>query len=338
MPTVLNPNAAPDEPLEIQLDDESPSGSGSATTPPSQPSSAPGGTGSTEPAVGIEDLKRQLDESAREREAMVAHNRRLQQERDYAAAVAQEAQARGITADEVVNDTNLNAAQEQMTALVAAQKAAYENGEWGSVAEINGKMGRLGGMIAQLEGRKEWLANNREQWVARQQQAAQAAKMQQEQGPADPVERLLASKTERTRDYLRQHKELIRSDGTLKSIAIDAHNYALDNDARVDTDAYFSKIDEYIASKGAVSRNEPPRPSPNRQEERTREVRDTSARMAAPMAAAPVSRGTGNAGGGQVVRLTAEMRKAAEEQGIDPAEWYEGYRRLVAEGRMEPWK
>lgn len=334
MPTVLNPDAAPDEPLEIQLDDESPPGSGSATTPPPQSTSAPGGTGSTE--VSLEDLKRQLDDSARDREAMAERNRRLQQERDYATAVAQEAQARGITADEVVNDTNLNAAQEQMTALIAAQKTAYESGEWGEVAEINGKMGRLGGTIATLEARKHWLANNREQFVARQRQAAEAARRQQEEGPADPVERLLSTKTDRTRDYLRAHKELIRSDGTLKSIAIDAHNYALDNDARVDTDAYFAKIDEYIASKGAVARNETLSPSPDRQE-RTREVRDTSARMAPPMAAAPVSRGTGNARG-EVVRLTPAMRKAAEEQGLDPAEWYEGYRRLVAEGRMEPWK
>lgn len=328
MATILNPDAAPDEPLQVQLDDESPA-QGSATSP-STPS-VPGGSATVEPAVGIEDLKRQLDESARDREAMAERNRRLQQERDYAQAVAAEAQARGVTQDEVVNDTHLNNAQEQMAAATAAQKTAYEAGDWNAVAEANARMARLGGVIAQLEQRKYDLQAHRERFVAYQQQQAEIAKRQQAQGPADPVERLLAGKTERTRDYLRQHKDLIRSDGTLKSIAIDAHNYALDNDARVDTDDYFARIDEFIASKGRpAQRNEaPPR------EERVRDVRDTSVRpKAAPMAAAPVSRG-GTSSGRGVVTISPEMRATAESLGMDPVEYWEGQQQLYRDGRME---
>jgi hypothetical protein len=322
MATVVNPDAGPDEPLRVRLDDEAPPAeeaqpaSAAVAEPPAQ-------------AVGIKDLERQLAESARQREEQAEAIRRAQQERDYAVAVATEAQNRGITADEVVNQTNLNAAQGQLASLTEAQKTAYETGDWGKVAEANAQMARLGGYISSLEQHGQRLQQQREQFVARQQQTAEQQRAAAAEGPRDPFERALAGRTARTQDFLRSHRDLVRADGSLKRVAIEAHEKALDEGLKVDTDEYFRRIEEQISSNGAVPAEAP----------RTRAVRDTPpVRKSAPMSAAPVSRSIPQHVGGTEYVLTPRLRELAVEQ-LGPgneAEWFQNYVASVRAGKMDP--
>ncbi len=322
MATVVNPDAGPDEPLRIRLDDE---------PPPADDTKPAAAAVEAEPppqTVGIKDLERQLAESAKQREQMAEANRRVQQERDYAVSVATEAQNRGISDAEVINQTSLQSAQGQMSALIEGQKAAYDAGDFAKVAESNAQMARLGGYINSLEEHGRRLQQHREQFVARAQQTAAQQRAAAAEGPRDPFERALQGRTPRTQDWLRSHKDLVRADGSFKRAAIEAHEKALDEDLKVDTDEYFRRLDELLATNGSAA--EAPR---------ERAIKDTPARpKAAPMAAAPVSRNVPQHRGGTEYVLTPKLREMAIEQ-LGPgneAEWFQSYVAAVKAGRMDP--
>jgi hypothetical protein len=115
----------------------------------------------------------------------------------------------------------------------------------------------------------------------------------------------------------------VRSDGSLKRQAIDAHDSALDAGHAVDTPAYFSYIEGIIGSGGGNG-GEPARGG------------------RAPSMAAPVERGASPDRASGVVNadgtftITPKMRRLAEEQGVPVKEWVQNYVRLVKEGRMTP--
>lgn len=319
MATVLNPNAAEDEPLRINLDDaEIP------TAAAEKPAAV------VKPADGVEELKRQLAAVSQNREQWQAHAQRKEhearQQSQYAqqqAAIAQQAQERGILSDEVVVETRMKAVDEQMESLTKMQGAAYSGGEWDAVADINRKMAALGGERAVLETKAEYLLNQRQQYLAQQQQRAAAPQQQQPQQPTDPFERALAGRTPRTQQFLRQHRDLVRPDGSLKRVAVEAHEQALDDGLRVDTDDYFRKIEELLGSDDG----------------RTRAVKGNVAKpKGPPTVAAGVSRGgsvPGQINGSEFV-MSARMRELAQEQGVEPAEWASQYVRLIREGKIDP--
>lgn len=320
MATVVNPDAGPDEPLRIRLDDEPP------PADDTKPAAEAVAAETPPPTVGIKDLERQLAESAKQREQMAEANRRTQQERDYAIAVATEAQNRGVSDAEVINQTSLQSAHGQMSALIEGQKAAYDAGDFAKVAESNAQMARLGGYITSLEQHGQRLAQHREQFVARAQQTAAQQRAAAAEGPRDPFERALQGRTARTQDWLRSHKDLVRADGSFKRAAIEAHERALDEDLKVDTDEYFRRLDELLATNGSEAPRE-------------RAFKDTPARpKAAPMAAAPVSRSVPQHRGGTEYVMTPKLRELAIEQlgAGNEAEWFQYYVKEIRAGRMDP--
>lgn len=323
MATVLNPNAGEDEPLRINLEEDATAGSVVVAPAVAEPAPSPA------PAAGIDELARQLSETRRNREQWVQHARQKEQEAQQHAAIATQAQERGILVEEVLNETRLKSVTDQLESLRETQQGAYESGDWGKVAGTNVKMADLGGQKAVLEQQQQWLASQRQQHVAQQQynqQQREQAAATAAAAPTDPVEATLAKRTPRTQAFLRQHPELMRSDGSFTRAAVDAHERAMDEKLKVDTDDYFRRVEEILGSGGGG-------------ETRQRQVKDTSARpKGAPTTAAPVSRG-GNVPGqisGSEFVMTPHMRELAEEQGVEPAEWAAQYVRLVREGRIEP--
>lgn len=278
------------------------------------------------PAVGVAELQQQLEESARQRERVAEQNRRLQGERDQAVAYAQEAERRGISAQEVMADHRLTSVQGQMDSLVEQQKGLYEAGDWGKVAEINRKLSELGGEKVAYERDKANFAWQREQ--AKQQQP-------QRQLPTDPVERATVGRTDRTADFIRKHPEIIRADGTFKGVALHAHEKAMDEGHSIDTDSYFSRIEEILKGEKSAETTS----------------RDMSSLVAkpdkprgAPTEAAPVSRARSSmvpGFDGENLRMTPKLRRLAEEQmqSSDPkdlAAWAKSYVNNIRTGRSEP--
>jgi hypothetical protein len=119
----------------------------------------------------------------------------------------------------------------------------------------------------------------------------------------------------------------VRADGSLKRVAIEAHEKALDEGLKVDTDEYFRRIEEQISSNGAAP-----------VEERRRAIKDMPVRKSAPMSAAPVSRSIPQHVGGTEYVLTPRLRELAVEQ-LGPgneAEWFQNYVASVRAGKMDP--
>jgi len=153
-----------------------------------------------------------------------------------------------------------------------------------------------------------------------QQPQPQQPQPQQPQLPADPFERAIHGRTEQTKNFLRKHPDLVRSDGTLKNSAVQAHERALDDGHRPDTPGYFEYIEKALNMPQTAGQ-------------------PTPVRGQAPSIAAPVARGgaPGGAGGGNgTFTMTPKMRRLAEEQGVTPQEWAKNYVRLLAEGRITP--
>lgn len=334
MPTVMNPNAADDEPLHIKLEDDEPAPA-AAAEPAAPPPAAPAAPAPT-PAAGVEDLKRQLAESKRNREVAAQAAQRAAAERDQALAIAAEAQRRGVSADEVVVDTRLAAAQQEMEALTEAQTAAFEAGDWKKVAELNAKMNRAGGSLAFLEAQRTALQGQRAQFEAHQQQLAnqQAARQAAPPRPSDPIEAYIGTRSAPSQQFMRQHRaKIFRPDGSIKRVAIDAHEAALDAGHAIDTPDYFRHLETALGGGGGQPQGG----------ERVRAVKDTAAQrpQGAPTVAAPVSRETLGRGGGSEYVMTPRMRELAREQmGSDSTEaaveWFKSYQKAVREGRMEP--
>lgn len=280
---------------------------------------------STAPRAGMEDLQRQIEAERTQRAQAVETSRRLAAERDNAVRYAQESERRGVQTYEAYNNEQIKATGDQIEALSAQHESAMTDGDFKTAAALTRKIGHLSGQLALLERDAGALAQQREQ-LAQPQPQRQQQPQPQPQPPVttDPVERAGQGRSERTKNFLRKHPSLVRSDGSLKRAAIDAHEAALDAGYAPESDGYFTHI-EGMLNGGQPIGGEPIPPS----------------RQSAPMQAAPVSRsgGPGSSGGGGGPRefvMTPKMRRLAEEAGVTPKEWALNYERLLKEGRITP--
>jgi len=314
-----------DEQINLSdLEDEEKKPEAAAAKPPPVP--GPSAKPAAPPQTGLRDLERQVEAERADRRRLAQENARLNNERDNAIRFAQEAERRGVSTFELYVDNQIAGMTEQMDMLTAQQETAYADGDFKTVASINRKLADIGGDLASAKRDKATLAQQRETMTEQHKQPIRQP-AQQPQVPTDPFERAIMNRTEPTKAFLRKHPELMRSDGSLKRQAIDAHDSALDAGHTVDTPAYFSFIEGLLGS-GVPTRGEGW--TPERQVHR------------APSMAAPVARGAGpdrgsalgNADG--TFTITPKMRRLAEEQGVPVREWVQNYVRLVKEGRMTP--
>jgi hypothetical protein len=274
----------------------------------------------------LEELQKQIESERAQRARAVEDNRRLALERDRAVAYSQESERRGVSTYEAYNQEQIKSTTEQIDALAGQHESAMTDGDFRTAAELNKKISRLSGQLALLERDAGALAQQREQ-LSRPQQPQQPQPQQQQPLPSDPIERAGVGRSERTRNFLRKHPDLVRQDGSLKRAAIDAHEQALDAGFAPESDGYFTHIEGLLGSNGqAQPQGGEPMPQ---------------SRQPAPLQAGPVSRagGPGSAGGGGAPGtfvMTPKMRRLAEEAGVTPKEWASNYVRLLKEGRITP--
>lgn len=319
---------AEDESLVVDLtEDETPppaTPDKSAPAVAAKPPPVPGPSSAPAPQVGLADLQRQMTAERAERQRVTELNRQLASERDQAVAFAQEAERRGVSTYELYNENQIKATQDKMVALANGAEQAMSDGDFKRASALNLELGRVGGQLAVLERDQSILMQQREQQQARpaQQQQPQQPAPQQRQVPTDPLERAIMGRSEPTKQFLRKHPDVVRSDGTLKRSAIDAHERARDAGYEVDTPAYFDYIERSIVAQTPSQDGQP-------------------AMRGAPTTAAPVARngGPGGSGGSAAsgtFTMTPKMRRLAEEQGVEPREWARNYVRLLNEGRITP--
>jgi hypothetical protein len=307
------------EDLVIDLNAE-PEAEKTEAAPVTKPAPVPGPPPSVAPQVGLKDLEQQIANERRARAQAEDTARRIAAERDQAVQYAQEADRRGGTNYEAYVDSQIQGMSGDMDMLAAQSEVAMNEGDFKTAAEINKRIGRLGGALAIAEREKQALQQQRQQ---PQRQPPRQQQPPQRQLPTDPLERAIAGRTPATQAFLRKHPDLIRGDGTLKKAAIDLHDKAIDAGYTVDTEEYFRQIEKMMGGNGQA-------PAPSENGNSAQRVSGYSA---------PVTRGPAPGGDnlapGQF-RLTAKMRRLAEEQGVTPSEWANNYVKLLKEGRITP--
>src|SRR5262245_45837759 len=323
----VNPTAGENDNLIVNLDEEDNPSTTERAAPAQEgkPPPVPGPSTPPPSQAGLEALQAQVNAERQERERVTQVARQIAAERDQAMAMAQEAERRGVSTYELYTENNIKAVQDKMVALSNQAEGAMQDGDFKRAQALNLEIGRLGGNLAVLERDHAILVQQREtaESQARQpQQRQQPQQPQQRQLPADPFERAIFDKSEPTKAFLRKHPDLVRTDGTIKRSALDAHERAKDEGYQVDTPGYFEYIERSLmAQQPNQGGNPPPR--------------------GAPRTAAPVARDSGGSsyaasGGNGTFVMTPKMRRLAEEQGVEPKEWARNYVRLLAEGRITP--
>lgn len=142
------------------------------------------------------------------------------------------------------------------------------------------------------------------------------------QAPSDPVEAFAAQLSPKSADWVRKHPEYVK-DAKLNRKMIAAHELAMADGMPVDSDEYFSAIEETLKIRAAA-------PQTDTSDEYAAKV--TQRRDAAP-AAAPVSRGGSTRT--NVVRLSAAEREMAEMMGMKPEDYAKNKMALKKEGKLQ---
>jgi hypothetical protein len=322
----------PEEGDSVVIDLNEPDEDQKTTAPPAvaKPPPVPGPSSSAPapapaPQAGLEELQKQINAERAERTRVTQVAQQIARERDQAVAFAQEAERKGVSTYELYNENQIKATQDKMESLAAQAEQAMTDGDFKRAQTFNLQIGRLGGQLAVLERDQAVLAQQREQQGQQRPQQPQQRPQQPAApaAPTDPFERALVGRSEPTKQFLRKHPELVRSDGTLKRSVIDAHDRALDEGYQIDTPGYFEYVEKSMIAQ--TPKSDGGAAPPVRQQQYS----------------APVTRngGPGNSGGGAGSGnfvMTPKMRRLAAEQGVPEKEWAQNYVRLLAEGRITP--
>ncbi|MCB8880121.1 hypothetical protein ACELLULO517_07730 [Acidisoma cellulosilytica] len=270
--------------------------------------------------VAFEDLKRQLDDEKRQRQNAEQGQRRAEEEAGrHRAAVA--------TSEQSVQQANLTAvsrALEGQEALLAnlrnSYAAAMAAGDYTQVADLQQKMSEAAARKVQIEVGKGQL-----------EQAIRNGPTQNQQH-GDPFEAQLARYTPRTRDWIRQHPDLLR-DQRMTNLAVAAHHEAIANDFVSDSDGYFDFLDTKLGFKQAAGD----------QGQNGQTHGGNSSSQQQPVRrnlAAPPSR-SGTAGSRQAQKadirdMTPKHQQLAREAGLTDAEWLKNYNEGLSDGSVSP--
>lgn len=141
------------------------------------------------------------------------------------------------------------------------------------------------------------------------------------QAPSDPVEAFAAMLSPKSADWVRRHPEYVK-DAKLNRKMIAAHELAVADGVPVDSEDYFTAIEETLRIKPAA---------PQTQTTDDYAAKVTQRRDAAP-AAAPVSRGGSTRT--NVVRLSAAEREMADMMGMKPEDYAKNKMALQKEGKL----
>jgi hypothetical protein len=292
----------PEDQIEVEIEEASPAISDEVKT---EPDTEAASHRVVEPEEGLEALKVSLQQ---ERAARIAAEKR-----------AQEAAQSAYSAQTEAHDSNLNLVTNAISTIGQANeilKANYREAmsvnDYDRASDIQIEMASNQAKLLQLEQGKQALEN---------QSRPQAPQPYQ----LDPVEALASQLSPRSANWVRAHPEFA-TDQRLYQKMLAAHNLAVADGLRVDSDEYFSEIEGTLRISSLNSRSIEVGPT-----EQTAQI--VQRRSSPP--AAPVSRsGAAPDARPNTVRLTAQQIEIAELMGMTPREYAKNLLELKKEGRL----
>ena len=155
---------------------------------------------------------------------------------------AQQAERQAAEARNAASDTDLqlvigaiDSVKRENEIAKANYRAAMSTGDYDRAAEYQEMLSTNAAKLLQLENGRVALEN----------------KPKERPVPADPVEAFAAQLTPRSADWIRQHPQCV-TDPRLQQKMIAAHNLALADGIRPDTDEYFAAVEGTLGMKRAV--------------------------------------------------------------------------------------
>lgn len=255
---------------------------------------------------GIRELKFKLEE---ERLARQEAERRMKQ------AAEQANQAKSEVDDTNIRliDNAIETVKGNQLTLKRSYAEALARGDHDEAADIQLQMSEVALQKMQLEQGKT-------AYEMRMKETKQALPVND-----DPVEMLAGQLSQRSADWVRAHPEYARNP-TLYQKMIAAHNLAMADGLKADTDDYFNSIEETLKIRSRA---------PIQEESALSSAAAPSKQRAAPPAA-PVSRSpTTNSGTRpNVIRLTAAEREMADMMGMTDQEYARNKAALIKEGKL----
>ena len=256
---------------------------------------------------GIKKLKKQLSD-------------------EQAAHAATAARAREAESSEVKAKTDVQATQldlvkgaiatvtQSLDVLEGKYAEAAAAGDWAAAAKVQREIGTNSARLLQLENGKS---------------ALEKAPKPVMREPADQIEAFTANMTPRSAAWVRSHPDYVR-DAKLNRKMIRAHEDAIDEGIKPDTDEYFDAIERRLELKAA------PNDAEGDADIALSDAAKPTSQRSAPPAGAPASR-SGNGGGTRpnVVRLSAEQREIAKLNGMTDEEYAREIVALKKEGRLQ---
>lgn len=204
----------------------------------------------TDATDAVEQLKRQLAERTEgEKEARLeaekARQAATESERQAREQAGQAQQATRVAQGHELDSVNnaLGAAQREMEALEGKLAAAMEAGEFGTVAKLQGQIGKQGAMLVNLEQGKAIL----------EQRAKEKPAAPQPRSPEEQREAYLRSRTPETASWLRANPRFF-TDGAFRQKVEAADSYvATILGISRDSPEYFQKIEETTGMRQAAT-------------------------------------------------------------------------------------
>jgi hypothetical protein len=263
------------------------------------------------------DLRRQIDEA----KAQTAREKAAREEAERRARAAEsrvgqsETEARSSTLTAVANA--IEARTGALAAAQAAVAAAWSEGDFTKAAEANTRVGQLTAELLRLNEAKDYA----------EQQAKNPPRQQIQTGQADGVEGFIqrANLPPKSAAWLRENPKVLDKQAKLAR----AHEEAMEEvgQSGFESPEYFGIIEKIM---GVEKKSQPSTEVEDEEHERRAPVRQQEQRR--PPAAPPSSGASAGSRGKEAVRLTPEMRRAAEISGVSEEEYAKNRLELIRQG------
>ncbi len=285
----------------------------------------------------VESLKAQLASLQAERDAERRERDAERQRREAAEADARklsEAATKARRTAEYTHyqlvESHISAAKARADDLKRQIRAAHETGDYDRATDLQMEAAKVATRLLQYEDTKADIELDAKRKQREEQVKAAEPVKQQPQSTGDAFEDRIASLSETSKAWLRQHKECVTDDvRNAEVVAADAR--AKREGLKPDTPEYFAFIEEKLGYRQA-------QPQQQAADEDGEEIEDVIVSDPKPVrpavTAAPVSRGSqGVNGKATSIRLTRAEAEMAEALGMTPKEYYINKTKADQEGR-----